>query len=260
MAHDLRPVHDEDTSGFDPALDPDSDDFTAEQDEAWPDAQYTQWAVDDADGTYEEGESVPGSDPLAFADRHLAELGLTLDFGPGDLAANQVGALTEPQIAQLESDLRWLYWPMIGLLALIAFLIGATSALAGTLTAMPFVLMGLAAIPAVLLSRERAQLPDRRVQATTLRIGRFSLVARRWGVVDDSEAFGGVRYPVEGGKPVWGPKHLYKVLQPNRTYFAYYVPLRTWRGYRLLSIEPAEDEAKPKAKPKGKRKRFRRDA
>ncbi len=195
--------------------------------------------------------------PLAFPDEHMAQLALTLGFGPDDLAANQEGILTESQIARLESNLRWFYWPMIGALAAIAFLIGATSALAGSFTVVSFVLLALAVIPALLLKRERERLPDREVLVTMLRVGRFSLTMRRWGIFDDDEMFGTVKYPVSavGGKSIWGPKHLYKGMQPNRLYLLYYAPVRTWRGYRLLSIEPAEAEkSKVKSPPKRKGK------
>ncbi|MBN1562707.1 MAG: hypothetical protein JXA10_02635, partial [Anaerolineae bacterium] len=93
--------------------------------------------------------------PLDFADERMTQLGLTLDFGPRDLAANRAGWLTEAQIERLAGDLRWVYWPIIIALVSIALVIGATSIAAGTLTALPFVLLGLAAIPALLLKNER---------------------------------------------------------------------------------------------------------
>jgi hypothetical protein len=188
--------------------------------------------------------------PLAFTDEHMARLGLTLDFGPGDLASNRDGELSPGQIARLEQDLRLFYWPMIAALVVFAFLIGVSGTLAGDLSALipALVVMGLAVIPAALLNQQRASLPQRRVRRTMLRLGGFSLTMRRWGIKDEQ------RLPVDGGKPVFGPKHIYKVLQANQTYLAYYAPVRSWRGYRLLSLEPL-DSGSPTSKPKRKAKR-----
>jgi hypothetical protein len=194
-----------------------------------------------------EDEPLPDN-PLAFSDEHMARLGLTLDFGPGDLASNRDGDLSPAQIVRLERDLRLFYWPMIVALVLFAFITGVMGAIYELGMLIPaLVLMALAAIPAVLLNRERAHLPDRTVTYTTLRLGGFSLTIRRWGFKDDQ------RLPVDGSKPVFGPKSIYKVLQANQTYLAYYAPVRTWRGYRLLSLEPMEGARvfrKPKRKPK----------
>ena len=239
MSHDPQFARDDEHDDFAPAYDPD------------PDPMYN-----DVPHIY--APHPAANRPLAFADAHMTQLGLTLDFGPHDLATNQDGTLTGAQIEQLEADFRWFYWPMIGFLALIAFLIGVSSALAGTLNAMPFVLLGLAAIPAVLLKMEREQLPDRPVKATTLRLGRLSKFTRRFDLMDERGPLGGVKYPVAGGKPIWGPHHLYKVLNANQTYIVYYAPARTWRGFRLLSIEPADPTIAnpthlPKRKGKGKR-------
>ncbi len=189
--------------------------------------------------------------PLAFSDEHMARLGLTLDFGPGDLASNRDGELSLGQIARLEQDLRVFYWPMIAALVVLAFIIGVTGTLSGDLGALipAVVVMGLAAIPAALLNQERTRLPDRPVRYTTLRLGGFSLTMRRWGIKEDE------KLPVDGGKPVFGPKHIYQVLQANQTYLAYYAPVRSWRGYRLLSLEPLEGSAHPKPKRKMKRSR-----
>lgn len=234
MAHDPQFAQNDDSADFVPAYDPDP-------------------VYDDTSHAYTPHPAA--NRPLAFVGAHMTQLGLTLDFGPQDLAANQDGYLTDAQIERLEADFRWFYWPMIGFLALIAFLIGVSSALAGTLTAIPFVLLGLATIPAVLLKMERERLPDRTVKATTLRLGHFSKFARRFELVDERGPLGGVKYPVEGGKPIWGPHHLYKILNANRTYVVYYAPVRTWRGYRLLSIEPADTTSvKPKSPPKRKGK------
>ncbi len=188
--------------------------------------------------------------PLAFTDEHMARLGLTLDFGPGDLASNRDGELSPGQIARLEQDLRLFYWPMIAALAVFAFLIGASGTLAGNLGSLlpALIVMGLGVIPAALLNQQRASLPQRRVRRTILRLGGFSLTMRRFGFREDE------RLPVDGGKPVFGPKHIYKVLQANQTYLAYYAPVRSWRGYRLLSLEPLDDgSARPKPKRKAKR-------
>jgi hypothetical protein len=108
--------------------------------------------------------------------------------------------------------------------------------------------LALAVIPITLMRLERERLPDRRVQRTTLRLGTLSLVARRWGLSDDD------KLPVPGGKPIFAPKPLYKALQANRGYILYYTPVRTLRGYRLLTLEPVELEFETE-KPKRKLKR-----
>lgn len=227
-----------------PAPDPDprlfayGDEPEFDQD-VWPDEDSDQYDLD---------EPIP-NDPLAFADEHMARLGLTLDFGPGDLAWNREGELSPAQVARLEKDLRLFYWPIIGALAfaaLVLFFIGAVNTGVGILFPI-LVLMGLAGIAAVQLNRERQRLPNRQVQHTTLRLGGLSLTVRRWGWNDDNTL------PVDGGKPVFAPKYVYQVLRANQTYLVYYVPVRTWRGYRLLSIEPHEstiEKPKRKAKPK----------
>jgi hypothetical protein len=204
---------------------------------------------DDDSGAWSQAEPVMDN-PLAFSDEHMARLGLTLDFGPGDLASNRDGELSPSQIARLEHDLRLFYWPMIAGLVLFAFLIAVSGTVAGNIGALipALVVMGLALIPAVLLNWQRASLPDRQVLRTTLRLGGFSLTIRRWGFRESD------RLPVDGGKPVFGPKHIYNVLQANQTYLAYYAPVRSWRGYRLLSLEPL-DTGDPYAKPKRKAKR-----
>lgn len=198
-------------------------------------------------------------DPLAFPEEDMTNLGLTLNFGPADLEDNQDGLLSPAQVARLENDLRWFYWPMIGGLAGFAFLVGTASALSGQLALVPVVvLMALAAIPAALLNLERGRLPERAVLRSTLRLGGFSLVARRWGFFDEELAAGNVHYPVQGGKKVFGPKHLYKVLRSGQTYLVYYAPVRTWYGFRLLSLEPLEDAppaSRPRRKAKAKPKR-----
>lgn len=194
-------------------------------------------------------------DPLHFDDEHLTQLGLTLDFGPHDLEMNREGALSPDQIARLETDLRWTYWPAIIILALMVLFTGATSLQAGSFAAVPVVfLMVVAAIPAVLLHLERRNLPQQRVRATLLRIGGMSLIARRFGLTDDGEPR--IKLPVEGGKTLFAPRHLYKVLNANRPYIVYYVAVRTWHGYRALSIEPdgGTGPAASSAAPKPKRK------
>lgn len=194
-------------------------------------------------------------DPIDFADPHLTELGLALDFGPDDLAANQQGRLSLPQAALLDHDLRWFYGPMIGGLVILAFLIGLSSALNGELALFPVILlMALAMLPAYLLRQELSLLADRRVERTMLKLGSLGLVARRWGLVDTRGPFGGVNFPVMNDKPVFGPRHLYRMLNARRTYVVYYAPVRTWRGFRLLSIEPVTSPP-PGTKPKRKAKR-----
>ncbi len=198
-------------------------------------------------------------DPLAFSDSDMSKLGLTLDFGPADLDDNRDGALSPAQVARLETDLRWFYWPMIIGLVAVAFFIGVTSAVAGTLALVPVVFfMAAAAVPAVLLYVQRQGLADQPVLHTTLRVGGLSLVARRWGLIDESESGlgGNVTLPVEGGKKIFATKHLYKSLQSNRTYIAYYAPVRTWTGFRLLSVEPldAPEASDRREKPKRTRK------
>jgi hypothetical protein len=228
-----------------PALDHDHGDFAYDQD---PEPDQAAWPEDDS-YQYDLDEPVM-DDPLAFADDHMTRLGLTLDFGPGDLACNRDGELSRAQIARLETDLRLFYWPMIAALTVIAFVIGVMGAINGQFSALfpALLLMGLATIPALLLNRERQRLPTRLVLHTTLRLGGLSLTVRRWGLKDDSAL------PVDGGKPVFGPKHVYRVLRANQTYLTYYVPVRTWRGYRLLSLEPIDNALeKPKRKAKHKR-------
>jgi hypothetical protein len=237
---------DEHMAKLEPSPDYDPDDYAYDH-ESEPDQ--TAWPEEDA-YWYDLDEPVM-DDPLAFNDEHMARLGLTLDFGPGDLACNRDGELSPAQIARLETDLRLFYWPMIAVLSLIAFLIGVMGAINGQLSAFfpALLLMGLAAIPALLLNRERQRLPTRLVLHTTLRLGGLSLTVRRWGLNDEGTL------PVDGGKPVFGPKHVYKVLRANQTYLAHYAPVRTWRGYRLLSLEPmGSAPGKPKRKAKGKRR------
>lgn len=199
------------------------------------------------------------TDPLDFYDEHLAKLGLTLDFGPADLAANQAGILSEHQLEHLERDLRWMYWPPTGVFAALTVVFGIVSVTTGTTrTVLPMILMmGLALISAVLLHLERARLPQQPVKRTMLRIGGFSLLARRLGFLDDASADENIKLPAEGGKPVFAPKHVYKVLKSGQTYIVYYAPVRTWAGYRALSIEPADEGQKGsvrKSKSKGKRR------
>lgn len=193
-------------------------------------------------------------DPRSFFDQHQAELGMALDFGPDDLAANQQGMLSYPQIAQLDRDLRWFYGPIIWSLAGAAFLIAVSSTLAGTPAAVPIISLMVGALIATYLQRqERATLADRHVQRTMLKVRTLGLVARRWGLLDDRGPFGGVRYPVMNDRTVFGPRHLYQVLSARQSYVVYYAPVRTWRGFRLLSIEPFDD-ALPDEKPKRKSK------
>ncbi|MBN1565763.1 MAG: hypothetical protein JXA10_18110, partial [Anaerolineae bacterium] len=108
-----------------------------------------------------------------------------------------------------------------------------------------------------LLKNERERLPEREVRATTFRLGRVSMAVRRWGLTDEGTE-NRVKLPVDGGKRIFGPRSVYKSLQPNQTYIAYYVPVWTWWGYRLLSVEPREAEQMktkqpPRRKTKGKR-------
>ncbi len=204
------------------------------------------WSDEESDLGDTHGEPVI-DDPLAFADQHMARLGLTLDFGPGDLAFNRGAQLSPAQIARLENDLRLFYLPMSAALGVFALLIGLAGALGSAvpMVMLALVLMGCAAIPAWLMRRETERLPDRVVVYTTLRLGGLALTARRWGLSDS--------LPVDGGKPIFAPKHLYKVLRANQTYLAYYVPMRTWRGYRLLSLEPHQGGTFEKPKRKTKR-------
>ncbi len=202
--------------------------------------------------TWTDGEvsSPEPDDPLAFADPDLIKLGLTLDFGPGDLAANQEGVLSPAQIAQLEMDLRWFYWSMIPPLVILALVISLLGITSGTLTLLlpALLVLSLTLIPALLYRREVIRLPQRTVKHTLLRMGGFALTMRRWGLSADD------KWPVEGDKYVFGPKHLYKVLRANQTYLAYYTPVQTWKPYRLLSLEPLDDAGeKPKRKAKPKR-------
>lgn len=204
--------------------------------------------VYEVEGVLPMADIMPCNDPLAFADEQLQNLALALDFGPDDLAYNHEGELSPAQIARLEEDINQFYWPMIGGLALIACVIALVGMFTGQLLALPAVLFAvLMVIPVTLLRMERERLPDRQVQRTLLRMGTLSLVARRWGLSDERTL------PTAGDKPIFAPHSLYKVLQANRVYILYYTPVRTWRGYRLLSLEPAESDyelEKPKRKAK----------
>jgi hypothetical protein len=186
------------------------------------------------------------NDPLEFADEPIRKLALALDFGPEDLAFNREGQLSADQIARLDQDLRYFYGGIAGTLAAVAILLAFMGMVAGELLLFPILLsLILTVIPATLFRLERERLPDRRVQRTTMRLGTLSLVARRWGLSDDNTL------PVPGGKPIFAPKPLYKALQANRGYILYYTPMRTLRGYRLLTLEPVEEgfmDEKPKRK------------
>jgi hypothetical protein len=195
----------------------------------------------------EEFPSTEPDDPLAFADPDLVKLGLTLDFGPGDLACNQEGVLSPAQITRLENDLRLFYWPMSAAAAVFALIIVLTGIASGSLASLfpALLVLSLGVIPVLLYRWEQMRLPQRFVRRTIVRIGGLSLTLRRWGLSDDDTV------KVEGGKAVFGPKYLYKVLRGNRNYIAYYAPVRTWKGYRLLSLEPSDEVVeKPKRKPK----------
>ncbi len=214
------------------------------QDEAlWIDAQ-----EEDFDDDEREFPLAPAArnDPLEFADEALQKLALALDFGPDDLAFNREGQLTAEQIARLDQDLRNFYGWIAGMLVAVAILLAVVGVTAGQLLVLPVLLcLILAVIPIALFRMERERLPDRRVQRTTMRLGTLSLVARRWGLSDDD------KLPVPANKPIFAPKPLYKALQANRGYILYYTPVRTWRGYRLLTLEPVEDsfaDEKPKRK------------
>jgi hypothetical protein len=202
----------------------------------------SRWAEDDALTTEPD-------DPLAFGDPHMVQLGGILDFGPGDLACNQDGVLSPAQIARLENEVRLFYGPMIAGVAAAAFILGLIGIANGLWAVLLVALlgMGLAALPAALLRRERQRLPRGLVRHSTMRIGSFTLTMRRWGISDSDSL------PVDSSKPIFGPKQLYKVLKGNQTYIVYYAPVRTWRGHRLLSLEPIADDVPVKTKRKPKR-------
>lgn len=229
-----------------PQQDLDPELLMAQDDLAEPEPGGDAYGVEDQGRLPEAGIR---NDPLAFGDDPMLKLALAVNFGPEDLAFNRDGELSPAQIDQLETDLRQFYWPMIGGLALLTFLLGGMSALGGQLLALPAALLMVAAVvPALLLKWERERLPERRVQRTALRMDTLSLFARRFGLRDDKAL------PAADGKPIFAPKPLYKALQANRTYILYYTPLRTWHGYRLLSLEPTEESSAPvKAKHKPKR-------
>ncbi|MBI5960856.1 MAG: hypothetical protein HY866_19110 [Chloroflexi bacterium] len=194
-------------------------------------------------------EAVPRSDPLSFIDEQQRKLALALDFGPEDLMFNDEGKLSPAQIALLDKDVIWLFGSMIALCGALALFFAVLSLFVfGSVTLLPALAPLLAAfVTVIMLKRVREQLPQAPVQRTTLRLGTLSLTARRWGLSDDD------KLPVPNHQPIFAPKHLYKALQANRTYILYYTPLRTWRGYRLLSLEPTEDAVefeKSKRKPK----------
>ncbi|RPI95990.1 MAG: hypothetical protein EHM39_11270, partial [Chloroflexi bacterium] len=116
----------------------------------------------------DEDLSVEPDDPLRFADPDLIKLGLTLDFGPGDLTCNQEGVLSPAQIQQLEMDLRWFYWSMIPPLAILALVISLVGITSGTWTLLfpALLVLSLALIPAALYRREVRRLPQRAVKHT----------------------------------------------------------------------------------------------
>ncbi|MBI5960836.1 MAG: hypothetical protein HY866_19010 [Chloroflexi bacterium] len=225
------------------------------QPEVLPDDDHDYLAADDDFYESEAGyhdlplsEAVPRSDPLSFIDEQQRKLALALDFGPEDLMFNDEGKLSPAQIAQLNQDLLWFYGPMVAASTALALFFAMMGVFSGNALLLPGIMMlVLALIPALLLRQERERLARRRVQRTMLRLGTLSLTARRMGLLE------GDTLPVAGDKPVFAPKRLYKALQANRTYILYYTPVRTWRGYRLLSLEPTEDAVefeKPKRKPK----------
>jgi hypothetical protein len=219
-----------------------------------PDA--AQWAENDwADDGAENipiSDDLPRNDPLACADEEQRKLALVLDFGPDDLMFNDEGRLSPAQIDQLNQDLIHLYGPMIGaciLIALVFSLIGLSNG--APLLVPGLLVLALAVLPMGLLKHERDRLAQSRVQRTTLRLGTLSLTARRLGLMHDTPL------PVPGNKPIFDPgRKLYKVLRANQTYILYYTPVRTWRGYRLLSLVPTDDASEPE-KPKRKPKRGR---
>jgi hypothetical protein len=209
------------------------------------------WLSEQDDASYDDERGFPlaesaRNDPLEFADDPMRKLALALDFGPDDLAFNREGLLSAEQIDRLDQDLRHFYGGIAGTLASIGVLLTVVGTVTGQLLVLPVLMfLAVAVIPVALMRLERERLPDRRVQRTTLRLGTLSLVARRWGLSDDD------KLPVPGGKPIFAPKPLYKALQANRGYILYYTPVRTLRGYRLLTLEPVEEsfvDEKPKRK------------
>lgn len=188
-------------------------------------------------------------------ERHMLKLGVTLEFGPEDLEANRDGDLSPGQIEQLQAKMRRDNWIALGILSLVAFILGIIGINAG-----PFLLVGAVAImlftlwAASMISSELDSLPDREVKPTFIKFGRLSLMFRRWGSSDET-----AKFKVERDKHITAPGYLYKVLRPNQEYCAYYVRVyRQLHLYRLLSIEPvggwADEVPEPKPKRKHKRK------
>ncbi|MBN1201438.1 MAG: hypothetical protein JXJ20_06240 [Anaerolineae bacterium] len=190
-------------------------------------------------------------DPFAFSDPHQRELAATLEFGPDELDSNREGTLTPAQIKRLETDLRWMYWPVICLvsgLALIVAMYGAINGPSGWMVPATVLAAG-AILAAFWLRLERLRLPDAEVRATMLRLGRLSLGIRRLGImVDDDTGPERTHYPVESGRSLFATNRLYKVLRANQPYRVYYAPVRVWGGLRLLSIEPVGKPDSTKSK------------
>jgi hypothetical protein len=195
------------------------------------------------------------------AERHLAELGWTLDFEPEDLIENRAGYLSAAQAKRLWNSIAQTYWIVLSLLSSGVLILGMVglSNLPGRVLwlILMFGVIGLALVTAYDMRRQRATFPDRAVHAATLRLNRLSLMLRRWG--SDS---GMANFTVEGDKKLVAEARLYKTLHPDQEYTAYYVELYpALTNYRIVSIEPTgewvplDDNDKPRERPKRKKRK-----
>jgi len=201
---------------------------------------------------YQDAESLDSADVFAFTDPHLLKLGMILDFTPEDLEANRMGELTPRQIGRLSRDLRLSYWLIIGGLSVVAFVLGTVAVLGELFPLLipTLVLMGFALASAFVLNREINRLPETRVIYAPIHIGWVSLTLRR---LFRSHESGRIQFNAPNNKHIYTEGNIYRVLRPNQTYHAYYVPIGVSGNYRILSMEPSDEPIetwKPKSKPK----------
>ncbi|MBN1678656.1 MAG: hypothetical protein JW966_00095 [Anaerolineae bacterium] len=215
-------------------------------------------ALNDQPGVFNNNLIDPLDVPI---DEHRVKLEIVIGFSTHDLLENKRGRLTAAQIARLEYDLRWQYWPVIGALSVITFLVGVSGTLMASANGMGFmtpviVLMGLALYAAYQLRKKREQLPAYRLLAAPLRLGRMSLTMRRLNISDES-SLARANFKLDDGTRLFAPRQIYGVLHANQDYRAFYIPLRTWGAARILSLEPIPGaKTKQKAKTGLKRKRW----
>ena len=198
--------------------------------------------------------------------RHMLKLAVTLEFGPDDLDANRSGHLSLAQIARFEGRMRRDYWIFLIVLSALAFVLGVIgiNALPGGLfmLALSVAVMVFALGTASTLPGELRSLRDRPVQASSFRMGRLSLLLRRWGF-NDEKTIPMVKqdFQMDTNRTIVASSNLYKVLRPNQDYRAYYTRLHRHFGrYRLVSMEPVGKWSAdaPEEKAKRKRGKFKR--